>query len=464
VLGAVTGTSRGLVLASVLAGTFVGTINNSVANVAVLDVIDEFEIDLTAAVWFVTGYVLAFAVLMPAAGRLADVYGTRPVYLGGLACFAASSIAVALAPSYPFAVLGRVVQGVCNAPVLPTVMVTVAAVFPAGERGRAMGVWAAANGAAIALGPPLGGWITEAFGWRAVFWADVPLAVVALAMAWRWLPATPARHAGRLDVAGGVLLTFGLVGTMVALSQGPGWGWTHPAVLAGFAGGGAALVLFVQRCAHTDAPFLDLTVLRNRRYAVLSAIAGLQMVVLFGVLFIVPLLLVSVFDRGVGVAGAASFALPVTMVIAGPWMGQYADRFGARRLTAIGATALMAAAAVLGMALATTSLLLLVAGLVVVGAGVSAIQSPTASGVAEEVSEANRGVAMGLFHTIRFLAGVLGTAAFAVVFTAVSGDAALEVVVDDRLRRAFAVDLTFAGIVALAALGVSRLVPARAAS
>jgi len=452
---------RWLVLTSVLAGTFIGTINNSVANVAVLDVLDDFDLDVGTAVWFVTGYVLAFAVLMPAAGRLTDAYGTRPVYLAGMGCFVVASIAVAVAPNYPLAVGARVLQGVCNAPVLPTVMVTIASAFPPGERGRAMGLWAAANGTAIALGPPLGGWLTDALGWRAVFWADVPLALIALAFAIRWLPGTPPSHAGRLDVSGGALLTGGLVAVMVALSEGPEWGWSHPLVLGGLAVGAALLVSFSRRAERLDAPFLDLRVLRNRRYATLATVAGLQMMVLFGVLFTVPLVLVSLFDRSVGAAGALSFVLPVTMVLAAPWMGHLSDRYGTRRLTIAGAAVLTSSAVLLVAAVSATSLGLLAAGLVVVGAGVAAIQSPAAVGIAEEVTEQNRGVALGLFHTVRFLAGVLGTASFAAVFTAATGGDDLESLADDRLRRAFVLALALAAVVGLVALAVSRRVPDR---
>lgn len=451
--------SRSAVLASVLAGTAIGTLNNSVANVAVVDVLDDFDVDVAAGVWFVTGYVLAFSVLMPAAGRLGDAYGVRRVYLLGLLAFAVSSALVAVAPTYPLAAAARVAQGVSNAAVLPTVMVTVVRVFPAGIRGRAMGLWASVNGAAIAAGPPIGGVLTEAFGWRAVFWLDVPLALGAYLAARRYLPPDGARHREPVDVTGGVLLCAGLVAVMVGLSQAPDWGMGSPRVLGLVALGAVTLGAFGRRSRRIADPFLALEVLRNRTFAVLSLVASLQMVVLYAVLFATPLLLTSVFDRGLGAVGVLSFALPVSMVVAGPSMGHLADRFGARTLTTTGSVVLVAAAVCLAVAAAASSLAGVLAGLVLVGVGVSAIQAPTAVGVAEEIDDAHRGGAMGLFHTTRFLAGVIGTAAAAAVVGGIT-DGRLVDAATSTLERGFASTFVVTAVVAVVLAAATRLVPA----
>lgn len=449
---------RWRVLGAVLAGTAIGTLNNSVANVAVIDVLDDFHLDVAAGVWFVTGYVLAFAVLMPAAGRLGDAYGVRRVYLAGLLAFAVSSALVALAPTYPLAAAARVAQGISNAAVLPTVMVTIVRVFPTGIRGRAMGLWASVNGAAIAAGPPLGGVLTDAFGWRSVFWLDVPLAVGAWWAARRLLPVDGPPRREPVDVAGGALLCAGLVAVMIGLSQAPEWGAASSAVLALVAVGVAALVGFWRRSRRLEDPFLAVNVLRNRTFAVLSAVASLQMVVLYGVLFASPLLLSSIFDRSLGTVGALSFVLPVSMVIVGPSAGHLADRFGARALTAAGGVVLVTAALWLAASAAAASLAGVLVGLGLVGVGVSAIQAPTAVGVAEEIDELHRGAAMGLFHTTRFLAGVIGTAIAAGVVSATAGGR-LEDIGDPTLERAFATAFLAMAVVAAVLVLTTRLIP-----
>jgi EmrB/QacA subfamily drug resistance transporter len=455
--------SRGWVLASVLVGTFLGTLSNSVANIAVVDLMDDLEVDVGRAVWFVTGYVLAFAVLMPVAGRLIDVFGARRVFLTGFAAFGVASLLVAAAPTFPLVMGARVLQGIANAPVLPTVMVVVMAAFPGAERGRAMGLWASVNGAAIAIGPPLGGVVADAFGWRAIFWANAVLVGLAFLVAARHLPDTPVRHEGAVDAAGGALLTGGLVAVMLALSQGPVWGWGDPATIVLLAGGSALLAVAWQRAHRVELPFFDVSVLRNRRYAVLAGVAALQMLVLFAVLFTVPLLLVHRFELSVGVAGWVVFVLPVAMVLAGPWAGQLSHHVGVRRLTGAGSALLGGAAAALAMGTHLRSLVTVLLGLVVLGLGVAAVQSPSAAHVAEEVDDAQRGVALGLFHTVRFLSGVLGTAGAGAVFTAVTAGVEVDELGASVLTRAFVADFALAGAVAVAAVALTRCIPRPAA-
>jgi EmrB/QacA subfamily drug resistance transporter len=452
---------RLLLLASVLAGTFLGTVNNSVANVAVVDLLDEYDLEVGAAVWFVTGYVLAFAVLMPAAGRIADVIGSRRLYIGGLMAFTLASVAVAVAPSFPFAVGARVLQGVANAPVLPTVMVTLAASFPEGERGRAVGAWASVNGAAIAIGPPLGGVITDTLGWRAIFWLDVPITLVAIVLAYRYLPDVRPRSAGRIDVAGGALLTGGLLALMLGLSLGPSRGWT-PAVLSVLAVGAMLVVAAWRQAQRTPHPFIDVEVIRSGSYRVLSAVAGLQMAALYGVLFTTPLLLVGIFGRSLGSTGAITFVLPVTMMLAAPAAGALVHRLGTRVLTRRGSLLLVLGAAILGAAAHVESILLVLLGLVVFGAGVSVIQSPTTTAVSQEVDERHRGVALGLFHTVRFLTGVLGTATCAAVFTAIVGGTGIAGARPDRLGDAFVAAFAVVCVLGAATAVLAQRIPAHA--
>jgi len=455
--------SRAWVLASVLVGTFLGTLSNSVANIAVVDLMDDLEVDVGDAVWFVTGYVLAFAVLMPVAGRLIDVFGARRVFLTGFGCFGVASVLVAVAPTFPLVMGARVLQGIVNAPVLPTVMVTVMAAFPGAERGRAMGLWASVNGAAIAVGPPLGGVVADAFGWRAIFWANAVLVAAAFVVAARHLPDTPVRHEGPFDALGGGLLTGGLVAVMMSLSQGPVWGWASPTTVVLLVGGVALLGVAWRRAHAVERPFLDVSVLRNRRYAVLAGVASLQMLVLFAVLFTVPLLLVHRFELSVGTAGWVIFALPIAMVLAGPGAGQLSHHVGVRRLTGAGSALLGAAAALLALGTHLRSVAVVLLGLVVLGLGVAAVQSPAAAHVAEEVDDAQRGVALGLFHTVRFLAGVLGTAGAGAVFTAVTSGRDVDALGSSVLTRAFVADFALAGVVALAAVALTRCIPHPAA-
>jgi MFS family permease len=248
---------------------------------------------------------------------------------------------------------------------------------------------------------------------------------------------------------------------MVGLSLAPDRGAVSPTVLALVAAGTVCLVAFWLRIHRVAEPFLAVEVLRDRTFAVLSAVASMQMVILYGVLFASPLLLSSVFDSSLGAVGALLFVLPASMVIAGPSMGHLADRFGARRLTTAGGFVLMGASALLAVSAHLASLAGVIVGLGLVGIGVSAIQTPTAVGVAEQINEVHRGAAMGLFHTTRFLAGVLGTALAAGLVGAVSGGT-LGGVADTTLERAFGASFIAMAVVAVGLVCATRLIPSHA--
>jgi MFS family permease len=167
-------------LAAILLGTFVGTLGNSVSNVALPAVMAEFAVPLSSAVWVVSAYTFAFAVLMPVCGYLGDLYGQRRMYLWGMALFAAASVGSGLAPSFPWLVGSRVLLGIAVAPTLPAVMAMIAHLFSPEHRGRAIGFWALTNGAGHALGPPLSGFLVEYLSWRAVFLFSLPLCLLNL--------------------------------------------------------------------------------------------------------------------------------------------------------------------------------------------------------------------------------------------------------------------------------------------
>ncbi|MBN1315099.1 MAG: MFS transporter, partial [Anaerolineales bacterium] len=177
-----------ITLAAILIGTFVGTLGNSVSNVALPSIMLAFKVPLDKVVWVVTSYVVTFAVLMPVCGYLSDLFGRRRLYLAGIGLFTLGALSSSLAPTYPWLLASRVLMGIGIAPTLPAVMAIIARTFEPSIRGRAMGFWALVNGAAHALGPPLSGFLVQHTGWRTVFLVDVPLCLLCLILVARWLP------------------------------------------------------------------------------------------------------------------------------------------------------------------------------------------------------------------------------------------------------------------------------------
>ncbi|MBW3663906.1 MAG: MFS transporter [Actinobacteria bacterium] len=449
--------SAWLGLAIVLLGTVLGTFNNGVANVALPDVLDEFGVPVSVGAWFVTSYVLALAVALPVAGRLVDTYGSRKVSLVGLTAFLVVSVLLAAAPGYGWVIAARVGQGVCNAPVLPTIMVTVVAAFEPGARGKAMGTWVAVNGASFAVSPLIAGWLTETASWRAVFWLNVVLTVLALIASVALFPdVPPSRSRGRFDAVGAALVSVGLVGVMVSLSRAEAWGWTSLSTSTLLAGGVAALVAAVRRFRRTDDPFLDVTILRRRAYATPAAIAALQALVLFGILLITPLMFVHLFGYSLGIAGALVFVLPGSWTLTSPLVGHAADRFGRRAVLVMGTFLLAGGSGLLAFGAATRLLVLVIVAMLAVGVGVAAVQATAAVAVSEAVGRVGRGASTGAFHTLRFLAGVAGATLFAVLVEVVSGTGDLEAASDSALGRAFVAVLAAAVVTSLVAVALTR--------
>lgn len=440
-------------MAIVLLGTFFGTFNNSAASVALVKVLDEYRVGIGSGVWFVTSYVVAFAVTMPLAGVLADRFGTRRIYLVGLVGFLFSSLGVALAPSYPWLIGLRTLQGVFNGPVLPTVMVTAVALAPGDSVGKAMGAWAAVNGAAIAIGPPIAGVLTDSLGWRSVFWLQVPLLAGVVLATMAMVPDVAPTRAGRkFDLVGVTLLTIGLIGVMVGFSRSSAWGWGSPLTWGVLAGGAGALAAFGRWSRSRPDPVVDPRLFASRAFSSLAIAAGLQMVVLYGVLLAVPLLLVDLFGFSITGAGAFVFVLPLTMIVCSPISGWLADRYSVSRVVLGGGAALALGAGLLVASTPARSPWIAAVGLAVIGFGVAAIQSPTAAALAGSVDGDSRGTAIGLFHTIRFLAGAMGSVAAAVILEGLSG------VGSERLPVAFG---SVFGLMVIGGVGVMAIASTR---
>ena len=255
-----------MTLVALLGATFVGTLNNSVANVAVPDISEDFDVSVGTGVWFVSSFVLAVAVLMPLAGRLGDLLGAKRVFLAGLALFMISSLVVAVARTFPVAVLGRTMQGASGSTVLPCIMVTIARLFGPTQRGRAVGLWAAVNAAALAAGPALGGAVVQLWGWRAIFWLDLPASLIVMLAAWVLVPADGPTSRGKLDLFGASLFTTALVAVTVAFGRGADWGWTNRLTIGLLAIAPVAAAWFVYVERRATYPFIDLGLFRRGAY------------------------------------------------------------------------------------------------------------------------------------------------------------------------------------------------------
>ncbi|GAA2209760.1 DHA2 family efflux MFS transporter permease subunit [Nonomuraea monospora] len=426
-----------LLLVTGLAG-FMTTLDNTVVTVAIPTIQRDLDASLAALEWVATGYILTFAGLMLAGGRLADVHGARRVLMAGLAAFAAASLAAGLAGSIGVLIAARLAQGAGAALILPA---TLAALAGREERQRSMGVavWMASGAAALALGPVAGGYVSQHLHWSWVFLANVPLGAVIMALAAVAVPPGPARPdarpagaragggggvgGGELDGAGVVASVVCLAAGTFALIHGGAHGWTSPAVVAAVlvcAGGGAAFVVAERRASE---PMVDLALFRVRSFAGGVAAQVLWGLGVNGVFFYTAIFLQGVLGFTPTDSGMAFVPLALLVVIVTPVVPLVERWLGAGRTVAAG-LALVAG----GMALAAT----LEAGdgwgrllpaVCAIGVG-SALTMPLGSAVLGAVPESRAGVAGGIFSVSREISGLFGIAAVGVIVHAAGAFAA----------------------------------------
>ena len=253
---------------------FTANLDLSIVNLALPVVGDAFGVGQSTLAWTVSAYVLPFAVSILAVGRLGDRYGHRPVLAIGGLVFALGAATSALAPAYPVLLAGRVAQGIGGAALLTIGLAVISASYTGAERGRALGLYFAAGAIAAVIGPLVGGLLTALLGWPGIFWAQVPLALVAALAAWVLLPPAAAGRHRPLDGPGLTLAQPGPAGINGALLQGDVWGWTSVAVVGGFVLAIVALVLFVWRERATPEPAIHLEVFRSRAFVASTLVGG----------------------------------------------------------------------------------------------------------------------------------------------------------------------------------------------
>ena len=257
---------RWVLFATVL-GSSVAALDGSVVNIALPTIGRDLGADVAGLQWIVNGYLLSLGALILLGGSLGDRFGRRRVFVWGVIVFAAASVLCGLAPSLPFLIAARVLQGVGGALLTPGSLAIIQATFHSDDRARAIGAWSGLGGIAFALGPFLGGWLVESASWRWIFLINVPLALAVVVVTLRHVPETADPQAsGPIDFAGAALAVLALAGTTYALVEWPTQGLTAPQVVAAGVIGIGASFGFVFREAHIRSPMLPLDIFASRQF------------------------------------------------------------------------------------------------------------------------------------------------------------------------------------------------------
>lgn len=428
---------------------FMATLDNLVMTTALPVLRVELAASLEQLQWMVNAYTLAFATLMIAAATLGDRWGRRRVFLGGIVVFALASVASALATTAEVLIAARAVQGAGAAAVMPLSLTLLAGAVPAARRAMAIGVWGAVSGLGIALGPVVGGAVVDGLSWQAIFWINVPVAVVAVPLVLVALPDSTGR-AQRLDVPGLLLAGGGVLAGVWAIVRAGDDGWTSAPVAGGLALGVALLVAFVRHEARTPHPLVPLRLFRVRSFAVANASVVPFSVGVFGLVFLLSQYLQVGLGHTALEAGLRTLPWTAAPMLVAPLAGALAPRLGVRPLLTAGLALQAGGLAWLGLLVgSTTTYAQLVPGLALAGIGMGLTFAPSATAVLADLTADDHGTASSVNATLREVGGALGVAVLVAVFRAADGALTPD---------AFAVGLRPAALVAAGVVGLGAVV------
>ena len=406
-----------LPLLAISLGTFMLLVDVTIVTVALPDMARDLPASLSDLQWVMDIYALTLAALLLGSGSLADRVGRKRIYLVGMVVFALASLACALAPGAGLLIAARAVQGIGAAAMFATTLALLGAAYHGPDRAVAFGIWGAINGAASAIGPILGGLLTEHLSWRWIFLINLPVSVVAVALAGRVLTESRDPRAGRIDLPG--MVSFGVAAGALtwALIRGADAGWTAGSTLTLFVVSAVALVAFVVLEGRTGRPMLDLALLRNPSFVGIMLAGAVLTAAAFAYLGYTSLWLQSVLAFGPVGAGLALLPLAVAaFVVAGP-AGKLLANVPPRITICAGLVLVGAGDLAESFLGADSGRWALLPGLVIAGIGVG-ISLPTLSSAAlATVPPARAGMASGAVSTFRQLGFAFGIAIFGVLFS-----------------------------------------------
>lgn len=396
---------------------FMIMLDNTVVNVALPSIQKDLGASISGLEWTINGYTLSFAVLLATGGRLGDIFGRRRMFLAGVVIFALSSATAGFAADETSLVISRVVQGVGAALMMPGTLSIITDAFPAHERGKAMGTWAGVSALALAVGPVLGGFLTEHVSWRAIFYINIPVAIGAVLATTFAVRESRDTSVGRdVDYPGVAVLTIGLTALVLALVEGNSWGWGSPEIVGLLALAALALPAFVWVENRVKAPMVHFELLSDRNFLGAVVVAMIISFAMLGVFFFLALYMQDILGYSPLEAGIRF--LPSTLMIVGiaPVAGRLSDRFGPRWLIAGGLVIVAASLFSFSRIAVDSSYLDLLPGFMLLGIGIAMTMSPMTSAAMNAVPVQKAGLASGVLSMFRMVGGSLGVAVTGAIF------------------------------------------------
>src|SRR5258708_3162824 len=407
--------ARTWTLAAAILGSCMAFIDGTVVNIAIPVLQRSMGATVSDTQWIVDAYLLVLSSLMLAGGGLGDHLGRRKVFAIGIAMFAAASVVCGAAANPQQLIAARAFQGLGAALLVPGSLAIITATFPAGERGRAIGTWSSLTSLAVIAGPLFGGWLVQAVSWRAVFYINLPIALITLLIVrYSMPPDKTSQTPGRIDWGGTLLVTVALAALTFGMIEAPSLGMRSSLVIGSLLLGSIAFVAFIAIERRIEDPIMPLTLFRSRAFSGANLLTLLLYGALSTVTFLLPFNLIQVQHSSPAQAGAAFLPFVATMSILSRWTGGLADRFGPRLPLIIGPLLagcgfLLMARPSIGGSYWTTFF----PGVLTLGLGMATTVAPLTTTVMTSFGEEKHaGAASGINNTVARAAGLLSIALF----------------------------------------------------
>jgi EmrB/QacA subfamily drug resistance transporter len=391
-------------LGAVAFGLFMIMLDNTIVNVALPSIQSDLNIGISELEWVFNGYALTFGVLMLTGGKLADLLGRRRIFIAGLVIFTIASLFCGLATSAGWLIGARVVQGAGSALMNPATLSIITATFPPRQRGMAIGIWAGVSAMALAIGPLVGGLITEHWSWNWIFFINVPIGILAILVTRLVVDESRDTSANqRLDLPGLLSSGIALFALTYGLIEANTYGWTSPRILLEM---------------HQRAPMLDLSLFRNGTFAGANSVMLLVGLAMFGVFFYNSLFIQNILGWSAVQTGASFLPMTVLIILVAPAAGKYSDRVGSRWLMGGGMILLSISLLIFSRLNETSNFWDLLPGLLVGGFGMAIVMTPTTAAAMGSVPIDKAGVGSAVLNSMRQVGGALGIAVMGAIVAA----------------------------------------------
>ncbi len=406
---------------------FMATLDSSIVNVALPTIAGEFDADVKVVAWTVQAYLLTTMALLLVGGRLLDLWGERKVMAVGFAVFTAGSALCAFSVSVPMLIVSRAFQGLGAAVLMSANQGLVARAFPPAQRGRTLGIVGTVVAVGLASGPPLGGLLIGALGWRSIFYINIPIGAVAILYCLRVLGShTTSADGGRFDWVGSLFIVIGLASLFAGIDRGVDQGWGDAIVLGLIAASLLLFALFVLHERRAASPLLDLSVFSNRFFVQSCAATYLAFFAMISTVILLPFYLQEVRAFRPEKVGLVMMTLPASMLLVAPVGGWISDRIGARAPATFGLGLVGTGLLLLSGIESQTAIVEILTPLALIGVGMGFFGSPNSSAILSSVAPAKVGAASGLSALMRTSGVAFGIAFAVTAFTFFRDRAALE--------------------------------------